>query len=147
MLKLIACSAIWVVALGVNGSAHASDATEYESFAVRNNTDTAIRYEVRWGNKGWKTFTLSPSTTRCHSNRDHDDERLCLAPMVRYETGGNEYKPIAITHLMTTERIDQSCSVEPYLFRVNGSGRLHLQIVRTSDRTRANRGREVVLNW
>jgi hypothetical protein len=114
------CSVI-ALSLGIAAAARADDVTEFRTFAVKNTTNQAIQYEVRWGAKMWKTFTLNPGITRWHSYPDYTDTPA-PEPRVRFSVGEG-----INTQIMSTDTVENVKTVRPHLFRMNNEIGLELR--------------------
>jgi len=56
---------------------------------VWNNTNRAINYEFRWGDREWKQFSIQPGERRWHSWHFATlDQSHWPTPMIRYDMDG-----------------------------------------------------------
>jgi hypothetical protein len=107
----------------------ASDVTEYQAFAVKNTTDVTVYYEVKWGNGGWKTYTLSPGMTRRHFYRD-DPDRPAPQAELRFDAVIGDEALTFRTHGMPTELVDELRKAPVFTFALIGENEINLRLPR-----------------
>jgi hypothetical protein len=59
------------------------------AFSLRNKTGVTIKYQVKWGNGQWKSFTLEDGYTYTHSYALNDNGEFS-SPYVRYDRIGGD---------------------------------------------------------
>lgn len=83
LMLVIAAGA--VAALSQPAAAQSEDAPYgYGVFRIQNPHRVAIRYQVKWGANEWKSFTVSPGSTRWHSY-PLDAECRTPRPAIRFD--------------------------------------------------------------
>ncbi len=114
---ILACVAV----LGLIGAARADDVTEYQAFAVFNQTGRAMTYEVRWGAGPWKAHTLAPGKGLIHSHPDYTDTPA-PAPMVRFAARPG----VTAAVRPHTSRVQEKRDAYRHFFRAEGGGNVTL---------------------
>lgn len=82
MYKMILSSAAAMVLFAAQTPR--TQAGEYGSFVMRNPTDVAIHYQVKWGDGEWKSYTVEPGEKRFHAY-SLDKDNTIPSPYVRFD--------------------------------------------------------------
>jgi hypothetical protein len=113
-----------VVGLTLLGAKAQAADTEYGIFTLKNPTNDAVHYQVRWGEEGeWESFTVQPGFSRWHGH-PLDAFGLAPKPYVRFDYILNDGDVTWKTYNMkfySSYRLKADAG-KPYYFRVSRDG-------------------------
>lgn len=120
---LIGCVVAAGLCVGTCERASAAD-NQYAVFAIINETNATIHYQMRWGDRDWRSFTVKPGENYTHSWRySYLNENASPRPEIRFDTRLNSSELDVRSYVLDpfASPSDSFNGARKYVFRRDGN--------------------------